>query len=298
MIIDIHTHVCDQLAAITKGEPIRSESWGKARIGNEYVQFFPPSFEKSSSPVEMLVSHMDAFGIDKALLMANPLYGYTNDYFLESMKKYPGRFRGVALVDLLKGKKAAEELAHIYDTTELIGFKVETDSTFQCNKNKHMTDADLLPVWDCINQYHQPAFLHLFSTEDIGELEKLIANFKDITYVICHMGADSCFLPGQPKENYDRIVDLAATNANVYLDTSTVPVYFDEEYPFPSSCSLIEKAYAKAGAEKLMWSSDYPGMLNHATYQELINIVQKHCRIPAKDLDLIMGKNAERLFFS
>lgn len=93
--------------------------------------------------------------------MPNPYYGYHNDYFIESVKKYPEKLRAVALVDLLKGEKAAKELADIYDTTELFGFKVETDSTFQCAPGKRLADEDLLPVWDCVNQYHQPVFIHL-----------------------------------------------------------------------------------------------------------------------------------------
>lgn len=34
-------------------------------------------------------------------------------------------------------------MERIYEDTELFGFKVETDSTFQCAPHKHMTDADL-----------------------------------------------------------------------------------------------------------------------------------------------------------
>ena len=85
MIIDIHAHVCDTLAAITQGEPLRSLRYGLAQIGNRKVQFFPPSFENSNSPVEALIAQMNASGVDKALLMANPYYGYTNDYFIESV---------------------------------------------------------------------------------------------------------------------------------------------------------------------------------------------------------------------
>ena len=298
MLIDIHAHVCDTLAAITQGEPLRSLTWGKARIGNKKVQFFPPSFEHSNSPVEMLIAHMDVNHVDKAILMANPYYGYTNDYFIESVQKYPDRLKAVALVDILKGRTAARELAWIYDNTPLFGFKIETDSTFQCARDKHMADADLLPVWDVIDSYHQPCFIHMFTSKDIEDLHKLAEMFPHITFVICHMGADSCFAANMPAGNFDDLIQLVHDNPKVYFDTSTVPVYFDEEYPFPSSAAIIRKAYDKVGAEKMMWSSDYPGMLNHATYEQLIHLTDRHTGIPQKDLDLIMGENARRLFFS
>lgn len=299
-IIDIHAHVYTKVAGITKGAPMTSERLGRVKTGNRVTQFLPPSFENTNSPAEMLVAYMDWCGIDQALLMPNPYYGYNNDYFMESVRKYPDRLKGVALVDLIKGKEAAAELQELYEKTELFGFKVETDSTFQCAPHKNMADEDLLPVWDVVNQYRQPAFLHLFTDRDVAEFQKLVKLFPDILWVICHMGADSCFAPGAAANNFDVLLDLVKTHENIYMDTSTVPVYFDseEEYPFPSAVKVIEKAWNRVGAEKLMWASDYPGMLNHATMKELINLVKTQCSIPERDKELIMGRNAQRLFFS
>ena len=47
-----------------------------------------------------------------------------------------------------------------------------------------------------------------------------------------------------------------------------------------------------------MWASDYPGMLKVGTMRQLIDYVLRNCRIPERDLELIMAGNAERLFFS
>ena len=43
---------------------------------------------------------------------------------------------------------------------------------------------------------------------------------------------------------------------------------------------------------------DYPGMLNHATMRELIDMVVRHSKIPQEDLRKIMGENAKKLWFS
>ena len=111
------------------------------------------------------------------------------------------------------------------------------------------------------------------------------------------MGADSCFAGGLHNDRFNDLVELVRNNSMVYFDTSTVPVYFKEEYPYPTSAAIIQKAYEKVGADKMMWSSDYPGMLNHATYDQLIHLLDRHTGIPQSDLDLIMGGNAQRLFF-
>ena len=296
-IIDIHAHIFQKVAGITKGAPMTSLKDGKVKIGNNISQFMPPSFENTNSRVETLIAYMDWCGISKALLMPNPYYGYHNDYFLEAIERYPDRLRGVALVDLLKGEQAARELETLYEKTPLFGFKVETDSTFQCAPDKHLADPEFNHVWDLCSQCRQPVFLHLFTDRDVEDLEILVREFPGSTYVICHMGADSCFAPGRNPRNYERLLKLVKERENVYMDTSTVPVYFSEEYPFPSSTSAIKKAAKTVGPEKLMWASDYPGMLNHATMKELICMVTKHCAFSDDDLEMIMGGTARRLFF-
>ena len=132
-IIDVHAHVYPKIAGINQAAPISSESWGKARVGNQLIQLLPPAFEHTNSPVEMLLGYMDWCGISKALLMPNPCYGYHNDYFIECVQKYPQRFRGVALVNLLKGEEAARELAQIYDTTPLLDLKWRPTAPFSAH---------------------------------------------------------------------------------------------------------------------------------------------------------------------
>ena len=80
-IIDIHAHIYPKVAGITDGAPMTGETLGRVRVGNEMRQFLPPAFEKIRSTPEMLLAYMDWQGIDKALLMPNPYYGYFNDYF-------------------------------------------------------------------------------------------------------------------------------------------------------------------------------------------------------------------------
>ena len=86
---------------------------------------------------------------------------------------------------------------------------------------------------------------------------------------------------------------------NIYLDTSSISAYFDgkEDYPYPSAVQVIEKAWKQVGAEKLLWASDFPGMLSHATLQELIHLITRQCHIPERDKEWIMGENARKLFF-
>lgn len=297
-IIDVHAHVFPTVAAINDGQPLRGTSFGHAMVGNRQVQFLPPSFKDTTCSVETFIEYMDWCGVSKAILMANPYYGFFNDYFIESIKKYPDRFRAVSLVDVTKGEKAAEELKVIFENTPLFGVKIETYTTFQCAKSLRMTDASIAPVWETMDKYRQPLFIHMFTDNDVEDVKELVNKYRGITFVICHMGADACHAPGAKKSNFNECIAIVRDNANVYFDTSSVSVYFDEEYPYPSTVEIIENGWREVGAEKIMWASDFPGMLTRATYKQLINIVAKYCtNITESDKELIMGKNAEKLFF-
>jgi predicted TIM-barrel fold metal-dependent hydrolase len=297
-IIDAHVHIFPKIASIFDHAPLTGEPYGLARNGTRLIPFLPPSFEQPRSTPEMLLAYMDRCGISRAVLVSNPYYGYFNDYTIAAVQKWPDRFRGVALVDLLRGRAAAEELAGLFAHTPLMGFKAETLSAFQCAPGKRLDDEDLLPVWDCCCQYRQPVFLHLFTDADLLSLRHLIALFPDITWIVCHLGADACHRRGAPAENMQELLRLLRTQSNVYADTSTLPVYFDEEYPFPSSAAILRRAWREAGPDKLLYASDYPGMLNHATMEQLLHLTQIQAGIPEPDLRLILAGNAERLFFS
>ena len=45
-VIDIHAHIYERVAGITRGQPMVSTGLGRVAIGNEEVQFLPPSFEQ------------------------------------------------------------------------------------------------------------------------------------------------------------------------------------------------------------------------------------------------------------
>lgn len=91
-----------------------------------------------------------------------------------------------------------------------------------------------------------------------------------------------------PADNYREVLSIVKDADNIYMDTSTVPWFiFEEEYPWPAAVNIIEESYRHVGPEKLMWASDYPGMLNHGTMKQLISsgweTMREYTCIPSKD---------------
>ena len=78
---------------------------------------------------------------------------------------------------------------------------------------------------------------------------------------------------------------------NVWFDSAALPAYTAEEgYPFPSAARYLELALARIGA-KILWGSDLPGMLVHATYAQLARLAELHTRrlAPADRVRILSG---------
>jgi len=51
------------------------------------------------------------------------------------------------------------------------------------------------------------------------------------------------------------------------------------------------------GAEKIMWGTDAPGLLTHATYPQLLEFVAVHCNFLARgDVEKILGATAWQVY--
>ena len=255
--------------------------------------------QRGVSTGERLIEYMDSNSVDKAILLGNPYYGFFNDLTRKCCLDYPERFIGVALVDVLEGEKAARELEALYREGILFGMAIESASTFAKAPEVRMTDRLLAPVWECIGTYKQPVFLHMFRDEDLCDLDELSGRYPDSLFICCHLGEDACHGSAAKAQNFDYLLDIAKRRENIMMDTSSLPDYYPQQYPFTVSCRVIEGVWKKLGAERLLWGSDYPGTLTFAPYGQLIDTVRKDCAaIPEHDLELIMGQNAQRAFWN
>jgi len=297
-IIDTHVHIFERFSGIMDGQPVVSESFGCIRVGNQKKQFLQPNFEYSNSTVEMLLSYMNCNNVEKAILVPNILYGYHNDYYSNAVKQYPDSFKALALVDITKGHVAADELYNYCKSGDFIGLKIEVNSATQYMPDLRLNSNLLDPIWECCNSLKSFVFLHLFRPDDLLDIKSVIENYRSIKYVICHFGGETIFGVRAYPESISLLTELARSRDNVWLETSAIPCFFpDEQYPFPTSCELVENVYKTIGPEKIIWGSDYPGMLNMGTYKQLIDYIIEHCTFPSHHKDLIMGINAQNIFW-
>lgn len=241
-------------------------------------------------PIETLLFEMDRHGVDQAVLIQ--INGqYDNRYQAECMRRYPGRFASVVLVDPSQpdAPHALERLA------------AEGASGVRLAPGVRSAGDDPLAIWraaerlglaiSCGGPSHaflEPAFA------------ALVRALPGATIVLEHLGGLS--QPGQDAQRA-RVFDLAAFS-NVFIKVTglgefaqrAMPVKapFPFEEPVPD---YLEQAYRAFGADRMMWGSDFPPVAGREGYSRALRGCQDwFASKPAADREHIFGETARSVF--
>lgn len=216
---------------------------------------------------------MDSIGMD-AMITSPPYasispdrsYDEANRLLLEAMKKYPGRFLGLARINPHLRKRALEAAEKALEEG-FWGIKFHPR-----NEAYPINHGELVfPIMRKVQElgglvlFHTgcPVYSHPTLVGDVAD------NFPDVPIILGHMGG----------EYEDDAILVAKWFDNIVVDTS-----------FCRGVRSIEKAVELAGAEKVVYASDYPqGSI------ELDTLKVKLADISNRDKELILGKNIQKI---
>ena len=85
---------------------------------------------------------------------------------------------------------------------------------------------------------------------------------------------------------------------NVWFDCASLIAFVQEEgYPFPSVERYLRLATDRIGAHKVMWGTDQPGTLLHATYKQYAQLAKSHTAfLSAREQAQVLGETALHVY--
>ena len=268
-----------------------------------YRQFMPPSLQEQVATPDFIVSQMDHAGIDMAVLQNCKLYGKLNEYFAESIQKYPDRFVGTAEINEFEADKEKEISKLRYGVKEL-GFKGlfygATDFP-KIGQPTAFNDKKFDLFWREVSDLGIAVLWNFTSSKLYMEQMRAFASWKDrFPEISSLVSLGFCVRPfiengkvKYPKELFD-IFKKPNVLAELAYPIQAGPVGWD--YPFPEANELIKQQYEELGAQKLCWGSDMPNVERNCTYRQCLTHLTKHCDfIASKDMELILGGNIARI---
>lgn len=304
-LIDAHVHVFPEIRGLNAAGLTRGLGYGRARVGEREIQVMPPLCERTAHTPEMLLAQMDWAGVQKAVLLQGPFYGECNDYALAAARKYPGRLAALAYLDPWDANWRTSLEAILGEQT-FCGVKLEcSEATGLCgvHPGARIDHPDLGMLWAELERRG------LVLTLDLGAIGSasyqtravhvIAARHPGLKIVIAHLGQPRPEAEGDPAawRLWQAQIDLGHL-PNVWFDTAALPAYAsDEGYPFPTAGRYLRWALERIGPEKVLWGTDIPGLLAHATYPQLVKLADWHTRYLAEgDRARILSENAREVY--
>ena len=305
MIIDAHAHIFPKVQGLIAAGQTSGLGYGRVRAGNEEIQVMPPLSEMTIHTPEMLVAHMQWAEVDKAVLLQGPFYGECNQYVRDAVLAYPDRFIGFAYLDPWD-PSCHENLELIASEKSFSGVKLECSEAtglLGVHRGARLGDPQIAWLWDELDQLGMVLVVDLgavgsasYQTE---AMHAIAAQHPGLTIVIAHLAQPnpSVEADGGRWKAWLEQIELGLL-PNVYFDTASLPAYVASEgYPFPSARRYLKTAIGKIGPDKVMWGTDIPGLLAHATYQQLLQASRRHLDfLSDSELAMVMGENALRVY--
>ena len=242
-------------------------------------------------PVEILLDQMARNQVDHAVLIQ--IRGvYDNSYMLECVRRFPGRFAAVCMVDVSR-PDAPQRLE------ELVKQGVQG---IRLDPSQRSPGSDPLAIW---RKSAELGIVVSCSGSDPAlispEFESLIQEFSNLNIVIEHLGNGG--KDATPPHNTYRRVLALAKYSNTFMKIPGLgeicqrPTPFIQPMPFANIPPLVELAIEAFGAPRLMWGSDFPPVASREGYRNALQWPREHVRFKsAADQEWIFGKTDTTLW--
>ena len=305
MIVDAHSHVFPRIQGQNGAGPTIGTGYGRAVIGGEEVQVTLPMGEGLAYSPEQLLANLDWGGVEKAVLLQGPMYGECNRYALDAIQRYPDRLVGAAYFDpWLAGSRQT-----FASTMALAGFcavKLECSvpsGLCGIHPEARLGASELDWLWKELETRGLVLVLDLggigsrsYQTEAV---RSIAVRHPGLTIVIAHLGQprpEAELAPEQWKL-WEEQVDLGLL-PNVWFDCASLIAFVQEEgYPFPSVERYLRLAVERIGAHKIMWGTDQPGTLLHATYKQYVQLAKSHTAfLSPREQAQVLGETALHIY--
>jgi predicted TIM-barrel fold metal-dependent hydrolase len=240
--------------------------------------------------IEKLVPMMDEAGVDRAVVVPPSWPGDRNDYGLEAVRRYPGRFGVMGRLPLQKPESAA--LLPAWKQQEgMLGVRL----TFLRGLDKWLKDGTADWFWPAAEKAGVPVMF--LAPGAMPAFMPIAERHPGLTLIIDHMSlSGEIAQEGRIKEAIDQVVPLAKY-PNVSVKVSSAPFYSREDYPYRDMKEHIRRCFDAFGPRRCHWGTDMTNSFAKATYSQRITHFTETLDFLSKDdLDWVMARSIlERL---
>jgi L-galactono-1,5-lactonase len=287
MIVDAHLHVWNRLdGKIGNQTPVVPLGDGMIRIGEREMLGMPAYLLDCRALADYVVSEFNAAGVDMGVVVQDYMDGVQNDYLLDVLAAFPGRFFAHALPNYWDADRVVQETEALFHQ----GFRgLKLPAEHLLGKIK-LDDPRLMQIWSVMEERECVLAVDLSEgQEQVAEMESILKSFPKLRVALGHFGMVN--RGGWPEQL------MLARHNNVYLETGGIIwLYRLEGFPFPGALDAIARAKQEVGIQKLMWGSDWPRTMIDFTYRQSLDFVRRATGLTENEKQSLLGGNARQLY--
>jgi len=268
MIVDAHVH-------IWKKDP---------RFPDPSVTIMSPA---SDIPLELLSQVMNEHGVSRAVLV-QPMYpGEDNSLVADAARAEPERYAAVCVVDP-RYPAAPDRLEYWVKERGCRGLRMRP--AFAAEAPEFENDA----LWSRAQKLGVVVSI-LARMEHVPLIARRAERYPDVPMIVDHLAHPD---PGAGPMSaaFQQFLALA-DRPNVLAKVSGFHNFSKRPYPHEDCDDLFKAVFDRFGTGRLIWGSDFPHVLLRAGYAHALHHLERRLRVGSADRELILGKNAARLYW-
>jgi predicted TIM-barrel fold metal-dependent hydrolase len=255
---------------------------------------YPP--ERSALVGEYLET-MDSNGIDHSVIVSLDEH---DDYTREVVMAFPERFSAVAVMDL-SHPEPVEDFRSRIATMPLVGYRIWELGVVDAP----VTELRYFGLLKEMSERGVAAWFYS-SLEQLAVLPRVLEELPNLQVVLNHLGFCQSGIGtdewGRPRISVD-VPPASLQLVRALADFPTVAVHFsghyafsNAPYPYMDLAEVSTELFDAFGADRLLWGSDWPWIIEHPGYSAVVGMVEQHLpNLSSEERDMILGGNAARI---
>lgn len=257
-----------------------------------------PMVQEWALPVDLhgtadwLVELMDASGVAGALLVQALWYGEDNRYFLDSVRRFPGRFVSLGHLPDPFAPEAPDKLTRQFHEEGMRGVRIRIKED---HKAEGVATGKADPLVRRAGELGVPVQVLTYNADRQPIVLDLARRFPDVKFITDHLGYPR-IAEGYPYPSSRAFFECGKL-PNCYAKVSIHCELSAQSYPWVDLHEFQKLTLDVFGAQRLMWGSNYPMLMPNPPYHQRLDAVRREMPFLTDDERAwILGKTALSLW--
>lgn len=241
---------------------------------------------------EELLALAQPHGVTRVVLIQMSFYRFDNRYMLDAMRRFPGVFAGVGIVDdsAARPQDAMRDLAK----QGVRGFRINPGSQ---PIDAWLGTPGMAEMWRCAAD-DGLAICPLIGPNALPGLAAMCSKFPKTRVVIDHfarIGTGGTF----PEAEVSLLCGMAK-HPHVHVKASAFYAFGQKKAPYMDFGPMIRRLRDAFGSERLMWATDCPYQVQRGhTYADSIDLIRDRLDfLSHRDREWLLRGTAQQVFFA